>query len=62
MDEGEECGTFLSETRFLIPFQVFFKLFRLSLKNVVKYKHLLLFSNVDIRFLCCLYFMCISFP
>ena len=61
MEEGEECDTFLSEIRFLIPFQVFFKLFRLSLKNFVKYKHLLLFSNVDIRFLYCLYFMCISF-
>ena len=47
MEEGEECDTFLSEIRFLIPFQVFFKLFRLSLKNVAKYKRLLLFSNGD---------------
>ena len=47
MEEGEECDTVLSEIRFLIPFQVFFKLFRLSLKNVAKYKRLLLFSNGD---------------
>ena len=61
MEEREECDAVLSEIRLLIPFQVFLKLFRLSLKNFVKYKRLLLFSNVDIRFLYCLYFMCISF-
>ena len=55
MEEGEEYDTVLSEIRFLIPF----KLFTLSLKNFVKYERLLLFSNVDIRFLYCLYFMCI---
>ena len=48
MEEGEKCDTVLSEIRFLIPFQVLFKLFRLSLKNFVKYERLLLFSNVDI--------------
>ena len=36
MEEGEECDTVLSEIKFLIPFQVFFKLFRLSFKNFVK--------------------------
>ena len=51
MEEGEECDTVLSQIRFLIPFQVFFKLFRLPLRNLVKYKRLLLFNNVDIRFL-----------
>ena len=56
MEEGEECDTVLSEIKFLIPFQVFFKLFRLALKNFIKYEHLLLFSNVDIRFLYCLFF------
>ena len=59
MEEEEECDTVLSEIKFLTPFQVFFKLFGfgLSLKNFVKQEHLLLFSNVDIRFLYCLYFM-----
>ena len=33
MEEGEKCDTVLSEIKFFIPFQVFFKLFRLSLKN-----------------------------
>ena len=47
MEDEEECDAVLSEIRFLIPFQVFFKLFRLSLKNVAKYKRLLLFSNGD---------------
>ena len=61
MEEGEECDRVLTEIRFLIPFQVFFKLFRLSIKNSVKYKQLLLFRNVNIRFLYCLYLMCISF-
>ena len=51
MEEGEKCDTVLSEIRFLIPLQVFFKLFRLSLKNFVKYERLLLFSNVDIKIL-----------
>ena len=36
MEEGEECDTVFGEIKFLIPFQVFFKLFRLSLKNFVK--------------------------
>ena len=35
MEEGEECDTILSEIKFLIPLQVFFKLFRLSLKKFV---------------------------
>ena len=35
MEERQECNTVLSEINFLIPFQVFFKLFRLSLKNFV---------------------------
>ena len=48
MEEGVERDTVLSKIRFLIPFQVFFKLFRLSLKNFVKYERLFLFSNVDI--------------
>ena len=42
MEDEEECDAVLSEIRFLIPFQVFFKLFRLSLKIFVKYKRLLL--------------------
>ena len=42
MEDDEECDAVLSEIRFLIPFQVFFKLFRLSLKIFVKYKRLLL--------------------
>ena len=42
MEDGEECDAVLSEIKFLIPFQVYFKLFRLSLKIFVKYKRLLL--------------------
>ena len=57
----EDCETVLSEIRFLIPFQVLLKIFRLILTKCVKWKHLLLFSNVDIRFLYCLYLMWISF-
>ena len=30
MEEGEECDRVLSEIKFLISFQLFFKLFRLS--------------------------------
>ena len=33
MERREECDTVLSEIKFLIRFQVFFELFRLSLKN-----------------------------
>ena len=33
IEEGEKCDRVLSEIKFSIPFQVFFKLFRLSLKN-----------------------------
>ena len=36
MEAGEECDTVLSEIKFLIPFQVFFKLVRFSLKGFVK--------------------------
>ena len=36
MKEIEECDTVLSEIKFLISFQIFFKLFRLSLKSFVK--------------------------
>ena len=36
MEEGEECDTVLSEIKFLIPFQVFFKLLTLPLKNFLK--------------------------
>ena len=33
-EEGEEGDRNLSEIKFLIPFQLLFKLFRLSLKNL----------------------------
>ena len=36
MEEGEECDTVLSETKLLIPFQVFFKLLTLPLKHFLK--------------------------
>ena len=36
MKEIEECDTILSEIKFLISFQIFFKSFRLSLKSFVK--------------------------
>ena len=48
MEEGEEDDTVLSEVRFVLPSQVFFKLFRLPLKKFVKYKWKMIFVNLKV--------------